>query len=194
MKLTVRQIVISGILGAIAILLGLPILGPSPIGFIPVPNSTGHATIMHIPAILGGVLEGPLVGILVGGIFGVASFYLSNTFFPNPLFSNFLVSILPRLFIGLVAYLIYSTTKKINKSLAFVLAGIMGSLTNTFFVLGMIHLTGIGNFWAILIQVLVLPPHQAILEVIIAAIVTLIIGNAIDVYRGARGVRAKTSE
>ncbi|GAG67869.1 unnamed protein product, partial [marine sediment metagenome] len=52
MKLTVRKIVMAGILGAIAILLGLPIFGSLPIGFIPVPNISGHATIMHIPAIL----------------------------------------------------------------------------------------------------------------------------------------------
>jgi len=190
LKLTVRKIVMAGILGAIAILLGLPIFGSLPIGFIPVPNISGHATIMHIPAILGGVLEGPIVGILVGGIFGFASFYMATTISPNPYFSDLFVAILPRLFIGLVAYLIYSTTKKINKSLALVLAGIMGSLTNTFFVLGMIHLTGKGNFWVFLISVL----PQAIIEAIIAAIITLIIGNAIDIYRGARGVRAKSTE
>jgi len=190
LKLTVRQIVISGILGAIAILLGWPIFGASAIGYIPVPNVTGNATIMHIPAILGGVLEGSLVGILVGGIFGFSSFYLATTIRPSPIFSDPFVAILPRLFIGLVAYLVYTIIKKINNSLALVLAGILGSFTNTIFVLGMIHLRGLGNFWAILISVL----PQAIIEAIIAAIVTLIIGKAIDVYRGARGVRAKTSE
>lgn len=190
MKLTVRQIVISGILGAIAILLGLPILGSLPIGFIPVPNISGHATIMHIPAILGGVLEGPIVGIFVGGIFGFSSFYMATTIWPNPFFSDPLVAILPRLFIGLIAYLVYIATKKINNSLALVLAGIMGSFTNTIFVLGMIHLRGLGNFWAWLIQVL----PQAIIEAIIAAIITVIIGKAIDIYRGSRGVKAKATE
>ena len=190
MKLTVRKIVMAGILGAIAILLGWPIFGSLPIGFIPVPNISGHATIMHIPAILGGVLEGTIVGIMVGAIFGFASFYMATTISPNPYFSDPFVAVIPRLFIGLVAYLIYTTTKKINKNMALVLAGIMGSLTNTFFVLGMIHLRGLGNFWVFLISVL----PQAIIEAIIAAIVTLILGKAIDVYRGSRGVKAKTSE
>lgn len=187
MKITVRQIVIAGILGAIAILLGWPVLGALPIGFIPVPNISGHATIMHIPAILGGVLEGPIVGILVGGIFGFASFYMATTISPNPFFSDPLVAILPRLFIGLISYLVYTTTKKINNSVALIFAGIFGSFTNTIFVLAMIHLTGKGNFLAWLIQVL----PQAIAEAVIAAIIALIIGKAIDVYRGSRGVKAK---
>src|ERR687890_2103418 len=67
-SLNVRQIVIAGILGGIAIFLGYTRLG-----FIPVPNLAGAATIMHIPAIIGGALEGPLVGLLVGLIFGVFS-------------------------------------------------------------------------------------------------------------------------
>ncbi|MCK5768367.1 MAG: ECF transporter S component, partial [Candidatus Atribacteria bacterium] len=53
-KLTTRQMAISGMLGAIAILLGITRLG-----FIPVPTPAGNATIMHIPAILGGIIEGP---------------------------------------------------------------------------------------------------------------------------------------
>ena len=68
-KLTTRQLVISGLLGAIAIILGITRLG-----FIPVPTPAGHATIMHIPVILGGILEGPIVGALVGLIFGVYGF------------------------------------------------------------------------------------------------------------------------
>jgi uncharacterized membrane protein len=68
-SLNVRQIVIAGILGGIAIFLGYTRLG-----FIPVPNLAGSATIMHVPAILGGALEGPVVGTIVGGIFGIFSF------------------------------------------------------------------------------------------------------------------------
>ncbi len=41
--LTVRKIVIAGVLGAIAILLGVTRLG-----YIPVPTAAGNATIMHI--------------------------------------------------------------------------------------------------------------------------------------------------
>src|SRR5262249_59255025 len=64
--LNTRKIVVAGVLGAIAIVLGVTRLG-----FIPVPNVSGNATIMHIPAIIGAVLEGPVVGVLAGGGFGL---------------------------------------------------------------------------------------------------------------------------
>ena len=89
-KLTTRQMAISGMLGAIAILLGITRLG-----FIPVPTPAGHATIMHIPAILGGIIEGPLVGALTGLIFGIYSFANAT----NPMFADPLIAILPRIFI-----------------------------------------------------------------------------------------------
>jgi uncharacterized membrane protein len=128
MNLSVRKIVISGILGAISILLGVTRLG-----FIPVPTPAGHATIMHIPVILGAVLEGPVVGLITGAIFGLFSFLQPGA----PFFADPLVSIFPRLFIGIVAYLIYYSTKKINNVLACALAGAFGSATNTVLVLGM---------------------------------------------------------
>ena len=59
--LSVRKIVIAGVLGAIAILLGWTRLG-----FIPVPTAAGNATIMHVPAIVGGILEGWIVGGIIG--------------------------------------------------------------------------------------------------------------------------------
>jgi len=96
--LSVRQIVIAGILGGIAIFLGYTRLG-----FIPVPNLAGSATIMHVPAILGGALEGPVVGTIVGAIFGIFSFIQADV----PFFRDPLVSILPRLFIGVVAWAVF---------------------------------------------------------------------------------------
>ena len=73
-SLSVRQIVIAGILGGIAIF-----LGATQLGFIPVPNVAGRATIMHVPVILGGALEGPVVGTIVGLIFGIFSFITAET-------------------------------------------------------------------------------------------------------------------
>jgi uncharacterized membrane protein len=122
-KLTTRQMAISGMLGAIAILLGVTRLG-----FIPVPTPAGSATIMHIPAILGGIIEGPIVGALVGLIFGIYSFV--NT--TNPIFADPLIAILPRIFIGVTAYYTY---KYLGKSS--VLAAVVGTLTNTVGVLSL---------------------------------------------------------
>src|SRR5438874_7789078 len=129
-----RRIVITGVLAAVAILLGITRLG-----FIPVPNISGNATIMHVPAIVGGVLEGPLVGLLVGGIFGLFS-WLQAT---SPLFANPLVSVLPRLFIGVTAALTYMALRKSNEAIALIMAGVVGTLTNTVLVLGMAIILGL---------------------------------------------------
>ena len=131
--LSPRRIAITGILAAVAILLGW-----TRIGFIPVPNLSGNATIMHVPAIIGAVLEGPVVGLLVGGIFGLFSFLQATA----PLVKDPLVSILPRLFIGVTAYYSYVALRKNNEYLALIVAGVVGSLTNTVLVIGMAIVRG----------------------------------------------------
>src|SRR5919206_5366032 len=103
--LNTRRIVVAGVLGAIAIVLGV-----TQWGFIPVPNVSGRATIMHVPAIIGAVLEGPLVGILAGGVFGIFSWLQATT----PLFANPIIAIVPRLLIGLVAWLVYRALLPVN--------------------------------------------------------------------------------
>ena len=75
MKLSVRQITLVGILGAMTVALGFMPVG----GFIPVPTPAGSATTMHIPTILAGVFEGPVAGGIVGAIFGGFSFWRAQT-------------------------------------------------------------------------------------------------------------------
>lgn len=173
MNLSVRTIVISGILGAIAILLGVTRLG-----FIPVPNVSGNATIMHVPAILGAVLEGPVVGVLVGAIFGVFSFLNAD----NPLFADPLVSIFPRIFIGLAAYLVFAALKRLNVYLAWGAAGLTGTVTNTALVLSMAVYRGYLPPAAI---VTIIP--QAIAEMVIAVVLTIAIARGVDLFQGGRG-------
>lgn len=98
-RFTPRDITVTGVLGAVAILLGL-IPG---LGFIPAPTPAANATTMHIPAIIAGILEGPLVGALVGGIFGLFSFTRATT----PIFANPIIAFLPRILIGVVAYFVF---------------------------------------------------------------------------------------
>lgn len=131
--LTVRKVVIAGVLGAVAILLGVTRLG-----FIPVPTAAGNATIMHIPAVIGGIMEGPLVGLIIGLIFGLSSF-LNATI---PLFKDPLVAILPRLFIGVTAYLTYVGLRRASEYVAIGVAGFVGSMTNTVLVLTMAVVRG----------------------------------------------------
>jgi uncharacterized membrane protein len=157
--LSVRKIVIAGVLSAIAILLGWTRLG-----FIPVPTLAGDATIMHVPAIIGGILEGPVVGGLVGFIFGVFSFLQATV----PAFKDPLVSIFPRIFIGITAWLTYAGLKRFNEYLAIASAAVVGTLTNTVLVLGMAVLRGY-------IPLVAIPPiiPQALAELVIAVVITL---------------------
>ncbi len=160
--LSVRKIVITGILAAIAILLGVTRLG-----FIPVPNISGNATIMHVPVILGGVMEGPVVGALIGTIFGLFSFLQAT----SPIFKNPLVSVFPRIWIGVVAYYAYvGSRRSFGEIPALAIAGVMGTLTNTVLVLSMAVITK-------LIPIEVIPTiiPQAIAELIIAAIITVVV-------------------
>jgi uncharacterized membrane protein len=168
-----RQIVIAGIIGGIALF-----LGATRIGFIPVPIPLiGNATIMHIPAIIGGALEGPVVGLLVGAIFGVFSFLNAD----NPVFLNPIVAIVPRLFIGVVAWAVFVGLRRWSIDLASAAAGVLGSFTNTVGVLGLAILFG-------LLPPAVIPAvlPQAIAEAILAAVVTVVVVRGIMLFRSGR--------
>jgi uncharacterized membrane protein len=133
-----RKIVITGALGAISCLLGI-----THWGFIPWFGGIS-LTIMHIPVIIGAVLEGPFVGAMIGLIFGIFSMIqaaVAPTAPSDVWFTNPLLAVLPRLFIGPVAWLIWSALKRWQIP-ALIASGIAGSLTNTFLVLGMIGVLG----------------------------------------------------
>ncbi len=94
---------------------------------------------MHVPAIIGAVLEGPVVGIVVGGIFGVTALIKAATAPQGPIdlfFVNPLISVLPRLLVGLAAWAVYKAFGGKVQAVAAVVAGIAGSLTNSVLVLG----------------------------------------------------------
>lgn len=124
--LSTRGIVISAVLAAVAIFLGATWLG-----FIPTPTGIA-ATIMHVPAIIGGVLEGPVVGAIIGTIFGLYSFFYATV----PMFKDPIVAIAPRIFIGVFAAWTYWSVRRASEFWAIVLAAIVGTATNTVLVLG----------------------------------------------------------
>ena len=116
MKLTTHQVVVAGLLGALAVVLGL-----TPLGFIPVPTPAGAATTEHIPVIIGAVLEGPLVGAFVGLIFGLISFLRATL----PFFRDPLIAIGPRVLIGITSYLAYRFSRhRVARPVAAALAGV----------------------------------------------------------------------
>ena len=170
MNLSTREIVIAGMLGAISI-----VLGATGLGLIPVPTPAGHATILHVPAILGGILEGPLVGMLIGLIFGIFSFIRAT----NPIFADPIIAILPRLFIGIAAYYSYAKLAKWNQSLGLITAGIIGTAVNTIFVLGLAVLRG---YLPAAAAISVAGLH-GIPEAVVAAAIVSVVGSALLMYR-----------
>ncbi|WP_243279217.1 ECF transporter S component [Romboutsia sp. 1001713B170131_170501_G6] len=137
-NVNVRKMAIIGVLSAISIMMSM-IPG---IGYIPIGPT--NATIMHIPVIIGSIIEGPIVGATVGFIFGLTSLIkaLTQPTITSFAFINPLVSILPRVLIGILAYYIYEFTMKLTKkaSISGLLAGGLGSIINTAGVLGMIYI------------------------------------------------------
>lgn len=136
-RINVRRLVIIGVLSGISIMLSL-----TPLGFIPI--GPVNATIMHIPVIIGAVIEGPLVGLSIGLIFGLTSLIRAFTMptVTSFLMMNPIISILPRIAMGLVSFYIFAVIYKITnkKKFSALITGIIGSLINTIGVLGAIYL------------------------------------------------------
>jgi uncharacterized membrane protein len=168
-----RQVVVAGVVGGVALFLGATRLGLIP---VPIPL-IGNATIMHIPAIVGGVLEGPVVGILAGLIFGIFSFLYAE----SPVFANPLVAILPRLLIGVVAWAVFVGLRRFSVDLASVAAGLFGSLANT---VGVLTLAVLFGLLPLSIVPVILP--QAIAEAVLAAVVTVVVVRGVMLFRSGR--------
>lgn len=159
-----RRIATIGLLGAIAI-----VLGATQLGFIPIPNMTGRATIMHVPVILAAILEGPVAGALTGLIFGVYSFLTpSGAIPPDPI-----VRILPRVLIGITSWYAYRLFWK-KPLVGAAMAGIVGTLTNT---IGFVGLAILMGYIPLAATVAILP--AAIAELILATVIVCAVARAL---------------
>lgn len=110
--MSTRKLTLTGLLAAVA--LALQATG---VGFLPVPTPGGAITILHIPAIVAGIVAGPWSGAVVGGIFGAYTFMHYAP--PDPL-----VHIVPRLLIGPMAWLVYRAALRLPEATPMVRAGI----------------------------------------------------------------------
>ena len=137
---------------ALIIIMSLTPLGYIPLGFM-------RATIIHVPVILGSVLLGPKKGAFLGFVFGLTSF-INNTI--NPVVTSFvftpfyslgefeggfgsvIICFLPRILVGVCPYFVYQALyfflkkKKTGQYISLGAAGVVGSLTNTILVMGLI--------------------------------------------------------
>ena len=135
---TTRSIVITGLMAAIAV-----VLGWTHWGFIPWFGGAA-LTIMHVPAIIAGIIVGPLSGAAVSlafGLFSMLQAALAPTGPADVWFTNPLLAVLPRLFIGPAAWLVHLTLRRWPAA-ALAISGAVGSLANTILVLGMIGWLG----------------------------------------------------
>ncbi len=142
-------------------------------GTVPLPGIS--LSIAAVPAILGGVLVGPLAGLVIGATFGVLSFVLATaTLFHNPF-----IAILPRLLIGVVAAAAYRSLRRVNESAALLVAGALGALTNTglILVLGTVIPGPVGAPYLAPATAWDVARSTLPAEMIVAAIVTLVAGQ-----------------
>ena len=139
-RLSTHDLVVAGVFGALAI-----VLASTPLGLIPVPNPSEAATSLHLPAIIAGILSGPIVGALVGLVLAVSTWIPLQHRFITFSGGNLLVALaaafLPRLLIGVTAYYAFRLLRR-RPSLAAAVAGLVGTLTNTFGVLGILVFLG----------------------------------------------------
>jgi uncharacterized membrane protein len=176
MALGARKTAITGVLSAVIIVLGITRLG-----FIPLPM--GAVTIMHVPVIIGAVLEGPVVGLIIGFLFGLFSLIQAAIAAANPLdaaFVNPLISILPRLFIGPAAWFLYTlitngaAIRGLKREIpALVAAAFGGTVVNTLLVLSAL---GVFRFlpWPVIFTIaLTNSPAEAAAAIIVTLAVIL---------------------
>ncbi len=106
-------------------------------------------TTLHIPVMIAAVFLGWKYGGLIGGIWGCTCVVLA---FLNPApgnvpFQNPIISVLPRIVVGIVTALVFSLVSgkhggRGRRFLGVVLATLAGTLTNTVLVLTLLHFVG----------------------------------------------------
>lgn len=128
------KIAMTGIFGALSIILAL-----TPIGYIQI--GALAITIMHIPTILATLTAGLVPGLFTGLIFGISSLVkaatsgnASNIFFVNPL-----VSVLPRVIFPIAVwgfFKLLNLIPRMPKTVSGGIAAAAGTLVHTLLVLG----------------------------------------------------------
>lgn len=169
-----------------AIMLVLHLLSSVIFNLLPVPIKP---TIIHIPVIIASIIYGPRIGAILGALMGIISVvtntvvllptsYLFSPFVENGSINSLMIAMVPRILIGITPYFVYKWMK--NKP-GLVLAGAVGSMTNTIFVLGGIFILFSsvynGDIRAMLALVL---SANSISEMIISALLTVAIVPSLE--------------
>lgn len=138
-------------------------------------------TIVHIPVIIASIIYGPRIGATLGGLMGIISIihntifllptsYLFSPFVENGNFYSLIIALVPRILIGITPYFVY---KALHNKAGLTVAGAVGSMTNTVFVLGGIFVlfssVYAGNLQAMLATIL---GTNSLAEMVISAVLT----------------------
>ncbi|MCR4405630.1 MAG: ECF transporter S component [Anaerolineae bacterium] len=165
LQLSTRDLAVAGIFGALSIVLAV-----TPLGMIPVPNISAAATTLHIPAIIAAIVSGPVVGAVVGLILAITSWYYYSAIFLNFMGGNLLFALLdaflPRILIGVLAYYAFRPLRR-RPSVAAGVAALVGTLTNSLGVLGLLLLLGTANATVMIPVVLTNVPFEIILSIVV---------------------------
>ena len=191
-----KQLTVLGLMSAITALMVF-----TPVGMIPTPGGTS-LTISHIPTILTAVLFGPVMGGIVGFVFGVSSLLraLSAASPFDLMFLNPLVSVLPRVLFGLGTGYLYLMLSKVaspkgesflrskwRTDIRLIVSAAGGSFIHTTLVLGMMflvyhpflmELTG-GNLSTVAVVLAGIAATAGLLEMVTAAVIVLPVAKAL---------------
>jgi len=143
---TAKLTIISLIVAILIIQTFVPGIGYIPIGPV-------QATIIHLTVIIGASLFGAQTGLILGASWGVLRM-IKAAVMPDLMsivFLNPLVSVIPRMLVGLIAGLVATYLDgKVKGRTKFIITGVVGSLVNTITVLSAIYFFAADSYAAAL--------------------------------------------
>lgn len=168
----------------------VPMLGFIPLGFT-------SLTIIHITVIVAAIVLGPWDGMFIGLMWGVFTIVRALTAPTSPLdpivFTNPIVSVVPRVLVGLVAGAMFAWLYKHfhNVPIASIIAAALGTLTNTVLVvvlMGTLYTGAVAKAYGVtsgaLMKVLMgIVAANGVPEVLGAAVLTPLIVEALFAVR-----------
>ena len=146
-------------------------------------------TLVHIPVVIASIIYGPRTGAILGLLMGLFSLtmntlvltpasYLFSPFVPNGNLYSLVIAIVPRILIGVTPYFVY---RWMHNRTGLITAGIVGSMTNTVFVLSGIYLffgnsfgRGIQHFLGFIVST------NSLIEVIATVLITSAVVPALE--------------
>ena len=180
------------------------ILAFTPLGLIPLPLAS--ASTLQIPTIIIAILEGPLMGGIVGAAMGVITLIralLAPAGILDPYFINPIISVLPRILIGVASGWCYrGLCKAIKKdSVNFAVSGAVGAMVNTCLVMGLLYViyldtltaqfASIGMAETVKAAFLGVVATSGVAELIASAVLCTVITAALKrvFYKGRKGAQ-----